>query len=372
MRLITILFFCSRLLSSLSQESFSQEIDCNDDDVLMAVDAALKKYNDGNQSGNQFVLYRISNATKMDDFDTFYSFKYQIKEGDCPVQSGKPWQECGYKQSADAATGECTVTVAKKNRTFTVATQTCQITPAEGPALISQHTCRGCRYPISTEDTNVKEILKHAVSHFNNNSARSHLFVLGKTNRAYKEVVDGWNFDVSYSIMQTNCSKADFPLLTPDCQILSNGVIATCTDRAYIDLSQRIASFSQQCYFLPEYDFDAGRCIGCPKDLPLNSSDLNEILNHTSTKLNADYGRTFYFKIDNVKKATVQVVSGLSYRIKFTAKETICPKESNTKFTSSCETKEPGQVLICDANIYIVPWMNKTESTVNCDLKTVV
>ena len=64
MKLITILFLCSRLLPSLTQES-SQEIDCNDQDVFKAVDTALKKYNSGNKSGNQFVLYRVTEVSRM-------------------------------------------------------------------------------------------------------------------------------------------------------------------------------------------------------------------------------------------------------------------------------------------------------------------
>ncbi|XP_054556402.1 kininogen-2-like [Talpa occidentalis] len=359
-----------RLLSSLSQESFSQEIGCDDEDVFKAVDAALKEYNDENQSGNQFVLYRISNIIKMGGIDPFYSFKYQVKEGDCPVQSGKSWQDCDYKQSADAATGECTAIVGKNNRTFTVATQTCQITPVGGPALISQHTCRGCMYPISTEDSSVKEILKHAISHFNNHSAHSHLFDLGKAKHAYKQVVAGWNFDVSYSILQTNCSKADFPLLTPDCQILSNGDIGECTDKASMDVSQRITSLIQKCETSPALNFPLVTCKGCPKEIPVDSPELKEVLNLSIKKLNAENNGTFYFKIDNVKKATAQVVAGTSYRIEFMARETTCSKESNTEFTSSCETKEPGQALICNANVYMRPWMNETTTTVKCDPNT--
>lgn len=34
--------------------------------------------------------------------DTFYSFKYQIKEGNCPVQSGLTWQDCDYKDAEEA------------------------------------------------------------------------------------------------------------------------------------------------------------------------------------------------------------------------------------------------------------------------------
>ena len=64
MKLITILFLCSRLLPSLTQES-SEEIDCNDQDVFKAVDTALTKYNSGNKSGNQFVLYRVTEVARM-------------------------------------------------------------------------------------------------------------------------------------------------------------------------------------------------------------------------------------------------------------------------------------------------------------------
>lgn len=38
------------------------------------------------------------------------------------------------------------------------------------------------------------------------------------------QVVAGANFEVTYSIVQTNCSKKDFLLLTPECKSLPNGV----------------------------------------------------------------------------------------------------------------------------------------------------
>lgn len=64
MKLLAMLFLCSRLLPSLTQESLSEEIDCNDEDLFKAVDTALKKYNSRNQSGNQFVLYRVTEGTR--------------------------------------------------------------------------------------------------------------------------------------------------------------------------------------------------------------------------------------------------------------------------------------------------------------------
>lgn len=64
MKLIALLVFCSRLLLSETQELHTEEIDCNNEDVFKAVDAALEKYNTRSQSGNQFVLHRVTDVKK--------------------------------------------------------------------------------------------------------------------------------------------------------------------------------------------------------------------------------------------------------------------------------------------------------------------
>ncbi|XP_040108727.1 kininogen-1 isoform X2 [Oryx dammah] len=369
MKLITILFLCSRLLPSLTQES-SQEIDCNDQDVFKAVDTALKKYNSGNKSGNQFVLYRVTEVSRTDNPDIFYSLKYQIKEGDCPFQSDKSWQDCDYKDSAQAATGECTATVAKRgNMKFSVATQTCLITPAEGPVVTAQYDCLGCVHPISTTSPDLEPVLRHAIQHFNNNTDHPHLFDLKEVKRAQRQVVAGWNYEITYSIAQTNCSKEKFLFLTPDCKSLSDGDIGECSDKAYVDLQLRIASFLQKCDLYPGEDFvqpPTRLCVGCPKPIPVDSPELEEPLNHSIAKLNAENNGTFYFKIDTVKKATVQVVAGKKYSIVFIARETTCSKGSNEELTESCKINSHGLILHCDADVYVVPREEKIYPTVNC------
>ena len=67
-----------------------------------------------------------------------------------------------------------------------------------------------------------------------------------------------------------------------------------------------------------------------------------------------------------MKKATVQVVAGLKYSIVFIARETTCSKGSNEELTKSCEINIHGQILHCDANVYVVPWEEKVYPTVNC------
>lgn len=370
MKLIAILFLCSRLLPTLTQEYSSQEIDCNNEDVFKAVDTALKMYNSRMQSGNQFVLYRITEVTKTENNDVFFSVKYEVKEGDCPVQSGKTWKDCDYTDSEKAATGECTATVRKKGDVkFSVATQTCQITPAEGPVLTTEYNCLGCVHPISTASPDLAPVLKHAIQHFNNNTDHSHLFSLKEVKMAQRQVVAGWNYEITYTIVQTNCSKENFLFLTPDCKSLLNGDTGECTDNAYIDLQERIASFSQKCELYPAEDFrlpPIRGCPGCPSEIPVDSPVLVEPLKHSITKLNAEHNGLFYFKIDTVSRATSQIVAGTRYSIEFTARETTCSKQSNKELTESCETNKLGQVLGCSADVIVIPWQNTVKTTVNC------
>ncbi|EDK97646.1 mCG128256, isoform CRA_a, partial [Mus musculus] len=71
-------------------------------------------------------------------------------------------------------------------------------------------------------------------------------------------------------------------------------------------------------------------CPGCPRDIPVDSPELKEVLGHSIAQLNTENDHPFYFKIDTVKKATSQ------------------------------------QSLDCNANVYMRPWENKVIPTVKC------
>ncbi|XP_003476983.1 kininogen-1 isoform X2 [Cavia porcellus] len=371
MKLIAILFLCSRLLLSFTQEPDSQETDCNAKDVFEAMDAALTRYNSRNQSGNQFVLVRITEVTKTVNDDVFYSLKYEVKEGNCSVQSGKSWQDCDYRDAEEAATGECTATVGKRrNGSFTVATQTCNIVPAAGPVVTTEYACVGCPHPISIESPELKPILSHGIQHFNNNTGHAYLFTLGEVKSAQIQVVNGWNYKITYSILQTNCSKGKFQLLSPECKFFPNGDVGECVDNAFMNHQQKLGSFSQSCELYPGLDFvepPVRICPGCPTRISVDSSELQEALAHSLKKLNAENNEPYYFKTETVKSATVQVVAGKKFSIEFTASETTCSKESNQQLTESCETKKPGKRLACKADVLVIPWEKKIYPTVTCE-----
>ncbi|KAF6119356.1 kininogen 1 [Phyllostomus discolor] len=240
---------------------------------------------------------------------------------------------------------------------------------ARGPVLTSQYDCFGCVHPISTASPDLEPFLRHAIEYFNNDTRSSHLFALKEVKRAEKQMVIGWNYKVTYSIEQTNCSKENFLFLTPDCKFLLNGDIGECVDRAYMDPNRIITSFSQKCDLYPGEDFiplPTLICRGCPKEIPIDSPELEEPLNHSIAKLNAENNGTFFFKIDTVKRATTQVIAGRKYSIEFLARESTCSKESGKELTEDCEINLLGEILDCNADVIVVPWEDKIYPTVNC------
>ncbi|GAB1300146.1 Kininogen-1 [Apodemus speciosus] len=323
----------SGLLPSLAQLTYFLEIDCTDETVFEAVDIALKKFNTGLQSGNQFVLYRVTEGTTTDGLETIYFFEYQIKEGNCPVQSGLDWQDCDFKNAEEAATGECTAIVGKRGNKFSIVGQNCKITPGKGPTLTHDLPCMGCVRPILTDSPDLEPVLKHAIEHFNNNTDHSHLFALREVKSAHRQD-DG-----------------------------------ECRGNVVVDIDNKIADFSQSCDLYPGHvllDPLSKFCRGCPKEIPVDSPELKEALGHSVAQLNAENNHTFYFKIDTVRKATSQVVAGEKYVIEFIAKETNCSKERNKELTADCEVNHLGQSLNCKANVYMSTWEKKVFRTVKC------
>lgn len=194
-------------------------------------------------------------------------------------------------------------------------------------------------YPRSTASPDLEPIQLF------NNTDHSYLFAIREVKKAPKQVVGSWNYKITYSIVQNNCSKEDFLFLIPDCKSLLNSDISKCTDNTYMDLQLIISSFSQKCVLYPGEDFEPTPTRifpGCLIDLPVDSPELDAPLTHSIAKFNAENNGTFYFKTDTVKSATVQMVTRTKFSSEFLARETM---KSNEKLTKRCEANKLGQIL---------------------------
>ncbi|NXP46620.1 KNG1 protein, partial [Heliornis fulica] len=224
MKPFIVLALCCSFFSSRAIPLPFEFLDCDDPDVFKAVDTALKKYNGDRETGNQFALYMVTEAKRTAGTDTQFYVKYRIQETTCAIEENKLWQDCDYKASAEAKTGECTAQIHLNDieKTSNVS-QDCKILPAELKIRITEGVCLGCFYPISSDSSDVSEILKQAIQKFNMHSAEPALFKLVEIKEAKRQVVAGWNYAIKYNIEETNCTKEQFQDLTPECKITSRG-----------------------------------------------------------------------------------------------------------------------------------------------------
>ncbi|XP_072722714.1 kininogen-1 [Ciconia boyciana] len=370
MKPFIVLALCCSFFSSRATPLPFEFLDCDDPDVFKAVDTALKKYNGDRATDNQFALYMVMEAKRTAGLDTQFYVKYRIRETTCATEENKLWQDCDYKVSAEAKTGECTAQVHMNNAEKTSnVLQDCKIFPATPNITLTAATCLGCFHPISSDSSEVSEILKQAIQKFNRDSAEPALFKLVEIKEAKRQVVAGWNYIIKYEIEETNCSKDQFQDLTPECKTTSRGRVGKCDAKAYENLQAQIVDIANQCKFPAEDTVIPLICAGCPTTIPKDSPELKKLLKVSMEKYNSESNYDFYYKGGEIEAATLQVATGQNYHLKFSAWKTNCSKQEFEKLNEVCEATSDSAPLLCTAQIYVIPWENKIFPRVNCSEK---
>ncbi|XP_030135910.4 kininogen-1 isoform X2 [Taeniopygia guttata] len=367
MRAFIVLALCCSFFSSRAIPLAFEFSDCDDPDVFQAVDAALKKYNGDRETGNQFALYMVMEAKRTAGPDPQFYVKYRLLESTCTTEENKHWQDCHYKVSAEAKTGECTARVHMNDADKTTnVSQECKIFSDVSKISLTEAPCLGCFHHISSDGSEVSEILKKAIQKFNKHSDELALFKLVEIKEAQRQVVAGWNYAIRYEIEETNCTKDQFQDLTPECKITSRGRVAKCEAKAFQNLQAEIVDTASNCKLPVEETVDAAICPGCPRMIPNDSPELKELLKVSTEKYNLESNDDFYYKGGEIRSATVQVVAGKKYRVKFTVWKTNCSKSEFEKLNEDCTVTSNSESLSCDAEILVIPWQDKIYPQVNC------
>ncbi|KAM6127722.1 kininogen-1 [Phoenicopterus ruber ruber] len=369
MKPFIVLALCCSFFSSTATPLPFEFLDCDDPDVFKAVDTALKKYNGDIATGNQFALYMVMEAKRTAGPDTQFQVNYRIRETTCATEENKLWQDCDYKVSAEARTGECTAQVHMNNAEKTSnVSQDCKIFPATPKIKLTEATCLGCFHPISSDSSEVSEILKQAIQNFNRHGAEPALFKLVEIKEAKRQVVAGWNYVIKYEIEETNCSKEQFQDLTPECKTTSRGHVGKCDAKAYENIHGRIIDIASQCKLPVEETVIPATRSGCPKTIPKDSPELKELLKVSMEMYNSESNDDFYYKGGEIEAATVQVgeVAEKNYHLIFAVRKTNCSKKEFEKLNEDCGAASDSAPLPCEAQIRVIPQENKILPQVNC------
>ncbi|XP_073434843.1 T-kininogen 1-like isoform X2 [Dendrobates tinctorius] len=352
MRLLAIVLLFSYCLLASSNQSSTDEANCDDQNVFQAADEVLKSFNDAKKDGNQFVLYRITEARMKEEtgkLNIFINFK--IQESVCPIKNGIFWQRCAFKV-IDTDYGECSahVLVNTESKGWDIINQNCSTTKEESTQAPVQPVVEpivqavqyhrlGSYRVIDTNSEILLPIMQSAIEKVNREVNHQFHFGLENLTKAEQQVVSGWNYKLEYAIRQTNCSKSLFPKWIPEeCSIDINGQNGHCLTNMFVTPNEEIKDIYLTC------QSSTGFCLTCPEQVEKNDTELLNLLQQFIEEYNSKSNHANLYKFQEVQKASRKVFqNGHQYNVDFGIQETNCSKVDDLE--EKCDNKEQGKRL---------------------------
>lgn len=94
---------------------------------------------------------------------------------------------------------------------------------------------------------------------------------------------------------------------------------------------------------------------GGVRDTDINDPHIKDLAQVSLSHYDLTSSSNNHHKIIEIKSASLQIVSGTLTKIKFTVKESICPKTRD--FTAECQFLDSAQNKLCVATIWDQPWL---------------
>ncbi|KAJ8278811.1 hypothetical protein COCON_G00058770 [Conger conger] len=185
-------------------------------------------------------------------------------------------------------------------------------------------------------------------------------------------------FTLKFLARESDC-PAGGDRVWQDCDYLPQRNVAPspCTavvSRSDPDGGLEIVSVRCQPSVEPVVVASEARCLGCPKEIDVESEELKAPVFYSLMKFNAEDGSSHHFLLRDILFATRQVVAGFKYDIRFELEKSNCSKEDFKELTEDCSPAESGpEYARCNSTIYIAPWRRvEPETHLNCERPQII
>ncbi|XP_048460707.1 kininogen-like [Rhincodon typus] len=242
-------------------------IDCNNPDVLIAVDFTLRKFNAKQKSGHQYALDKVLQAEAQGLHGKHYFINFSIQETDCPVGNDKMWKECNYRTYGIATIGHCEshVYIHKTDRIIDVTEFNCTIdSDHHTPIVPKRALCLGCPMDLPINHPRLNETIALAIAKYNTENNYTNYFQRAEVFKFTHQVVAGIRYSLDFSIQETECSKEDSIDIPADCDAKADGVKLYCNSNVLIKFWMNYTHVAVNCYDNPpeRMAFAAPRYVG--------------------------------------------------------------------------------------------------------------
>ncbi|XP_075717807.1 T-kininogen 1-like isoform X2 [Rhinoderma darwinii] len=328
MRILPILLLCWHYLLGSAAVI---DADCNDQNVFSAVDEALKSFNNAKEAGNQYILYRITDA----------KIKHQSK---CSAH----------------------VLYNKDLKLRSVESQNCSSPEVWTPVTAVHRPCLGCPQPIDKENKELLCFVLSTIEQVNTDANHPFYFDLESIVNATRQVVFGWKYHIQYLIRQTNCSKSNFTNKnSKECKIDKGGESIECNAQVHVTPDDKVH------YPLLECKSDTGVCINCPVAVHPEDPELLSLLVQVMDEYNFNSNHTELYDVAYVENAVKKGFQRELYEVTFIIGPTNCSKPDYSILGDGCELIEAAARKSCKTKINVTDKTINVHSAPQCQKATV-
>ncbi|XP_028650396.1 fetuin-B-like [Erpetoichthys calabaricus] len=184
-----------------------QAASCNDSQVTIAADLAVREINKRQDEGNVLVVYRINDAHIQNKGmgNTFYLDIYVV-DTDCPVVSRKDGKQCKTKPIHETLYGDChaVIHINRVSREILLYSYNCTLIPPSSKTVLSM--CPDCPLRVSKGGDRVMGHAKQTLLKYNKESNHTKVFNVKEILGGSTQLL-GSNFYVKYTVYETGCTK---------------------------------------------------------------------------------------------------------------------------------------------------------------------
>uniref|UniRef100_A0A8C0H1T7 Kininogen 1 n=1 Tax=Chelonoidis abingdonii TaxID=106734 RepID=A0A8C0H1T7_CHEAB len=184
---------------------------------------AIRIFNKQSDQSSLFEVGEVIKASRQVVAGWNYAVEYEVKETSCTKSNFQDLSpECKPIVGGHVGTCEAKAYVDLNNTIVDVA-QKCKF-PVDETAPPRISICAGCPKPIPTNSTELEEPLRASLEKYNEESNDVFYYKAEAISHATVQVVAGLNYNITFRIRKTNCSKTVVEKLSEDCVATIDGV----------------------------------------------------------------------------------------------------------------------------------------------------
>ncbi|XP_061681302.1 kininogen-1 [Syngnathoides biaculeatus] len=211
---------------------------------------------------------------------------------------------------------------------------------------------------IFCDDPSVEKAATDALNTFNERLSTSYKLALFQILTATKSEIGSESFyQLQFSSRRSDC-LAGSPKPWTECNYHPYGQKLPLSCNATVLMTETEIDTKQVHCVLGDYIVpQRASCLGCPMEIDKNSEDIKVPLSASISKYNSISNSTHLFNLNNIRRATRQVVAGFRFKLRFDMRKTVCAKAEHNELSDLCvHDDEKMEMINCNSTVDEAPW----------------